>query len=121
MEDETETVMYHYINQEGYYVGSFDRRSYADASWTEVPTQPLFGMKSRLVDGKWEEQDGQRSFRSSLLEEYFDPIYNNSGKWNGLSSSEQQAWLDYRQALLDVSQQEGFPDNVTYPDPPHLA
>ena len=27
-------------------------------------------------------------------------------------------WTVYRQALRDVPQQDGFPDNVTWPDPP---
>ena len=118
MTDETETVLYHYIDEDGYYVGSFDKRAYAYASWTEVPDQPLFGTLSRLVHGSWQNHDGQRKFRSSLLEEYFDPIYYNSGRWNGLSEAKKQEWLDYRKALLDISSQEGFPDNVDYPEPP---
>ena len=27
-------------------------------------------------------------------------------------------WLDYRQALRDVPQQEGFPESVVWPEPP---
>lgn len=29
-----------------------------------------------------------------------------------------QAWLDYRQALRDVTEQTGFPDDVEWPLPP---
>lgn len=29
-----------------------------------------------------------------------------------------QAWLDYRQALRDVPQQDGFPDNIVWPIKP---
>ena len=28
------------------------------------------------------------------------------------------AWATYRQALRDVPQQEGFPDNITWPEMP---
>jgi hypothetical protein len=28
------------------------------------------------------------------------------------------AWATYRQALRDVPQQEGFPDNITWPEAP---
>ena len=30
-------------------------------------------------------------------------------RWNSLTDEQKQAWADYRQALLDVPQQEGFP------------
>jgi len=29
------------------------------------------------------------------------------------------AWLTYRQALRDVPQQSGFPDNIEWPTPPN--
>jgi hypothetical protein len=31
---------------------------------------------------------------------------------------DQAAWAEYRQALRDVPQQEGFPENVVWPDRP---
>jgi len=30
-----------------------------------------------------------------------------------------QAWATYRQALRDVPQQSGFPDNIEWPQPPN--
>lgn len=30
-------------------------------------------------------------------------------RWNVLTEEQKQAWADYRQALLDIPQQEGFP------------
>ena len=32
---------------------------------------------------------------------------------------DQTAWATYRQALRDVPQQEGFPENVNWPEPPN--
>lgn len=34
------------------------------------------------------------------------------------SPVDKQAWADYRQALRDITQQLGFPFNVTWPDAP---
>jgi hypothetical protein len=31
---------------------------------------------------------------------------------------DQAAWAEYRQALRDVPEQEGFPENVAWPDKP---
>jgi len=31
---------------------------------------------------------------------------------------DQAAWADYRQALRDIPQQEGFPENVVWPEKP---
>lgn len=35
-----------------------------------------------------------------------------------LAEEKKNAWQTYRQALRDVPQQEGFPENVTWPDAP---
>ena len=34
------------------------------------------------------------------------------------SPRNKQAWATYRQALRDVPQQEGFPENITWPETP---
>lgn len=44
-------------------------------------------------------------------------------RWNVLTEEQKQAWADYRQALLDIPQQEGFPWNgdieaVPWPEKP---
>jgi hypothetical protein len=38
--------------------------------------------------------------------------------WESLTAEQQQEVRDYRQALLDVPQQPGFPADVTWPEPP---
>ena len=39
-------------------------------------------------------------------------------KHNELGTSIPQEWLDYRQALRDITEQSGFPDNVEWPTAP---
>ena len=39
-------------------------------------------------------------------------------KHNELGAPIPQEWLDYRQALRDITEQSGFPDNVEWPTAP---
>ena len=59
-----------------------------------------------------------RGERDMRLATEVDPIAGNALRWAALSAEEQAAWAVYRQALLDVPEQAGFPDNVTWPERP---
>jgi hypothetical protein len=59
-----------------------------------------------------------RARRDGLLASQVDPIASNALRWAALSDAERQAWADYRQALLEIPQQEGFPHNVAWPVKP---
>ena len=59
-----------------------------------------------------------RAERTDLLLDVVDPVVCNPLRWDELTEAEQQAWRDYRIALLNVPQQEGFPNNVTWPTAP---
>lgn len=58
--------------------------------------------------------------RDNLLSE-LDPIVSNPLRWNSFTPDQQQALADYRQALLDVPQQEGFPENIEWPIKPEVT
>ena len=47
-----------------------------------------------------------------------DAIAGNALRWAALDADTQAAWAAYRQALLDVPQQAGFPNNITWPEEP---
>jgi hypothetical protein len=47
-----------------------------------------------------------------------DTIAGNALRWASLSAEQQSEWAAYRQALLDIPQQAGFPDTVTWPTEP---
>jgi hypothetical protein len=57
-----------------------------------------------------------RAKRDNLLKEVVDSV--NPMRWEALSEAQKDAWRAYRQALLDVPQQEGFPNNITWPEVP---
>jgi len=55
-----------------------------------------------------------RAKRDSLLV-VVDVVVSNPLRWASLTSDKQNEWTVYRQALLDVPQQSGFPSTVTWP------
>ena len=58
-----------------------------------------------------------RADRDSRLGEV-DVVAGNALRWSALDSDTQSEWATYRQALLDVPQQAGFPTTVTWPVKP---
>lgn len=57
-----------------------------------------------------------RAKRDTLLREVVDAM--NPMRWEVLTEQQKDAWRAYRQALLDVPQQEGFPSNTVWPEVP---
>ena len=55
--------------------------------------------------------------RDGLLTDV-DAIAGNALRWAELSADKQTAWSVYRKALLNVPQQSGFPNDVTWPTKP---
>jgi len=58
-----------------------------------------------------------REERDRLLEGV-DAIAGNALRWAGLNATAQAALAVYRQDLLDVPQQAGFPENIVWPVAP---
>jgi hypothetical protein len=58
----------------------------------------------------------QRSRRNKFLFLYIDAM--NPVRWSTYTTEQQQSWINYRQALLDVPQQSGFPDEIVWPQKP---
>lgn len=57
-----------------------------------------------------------RARRDALLKETVDSV--NPMRWEALTDVQKDSWRAYRQALLDVPQQEGFPTNIIWPTIP---
>jgi hypothetical protein len=53
-----------------------------------------------------------RSKRDDILKTEVDPIVSNPLRWADLSEAQQQAWANYRRALLDIT--------TTYPTPSYV-
>lgn len=59
-----------------------------------------------------EEEKAQRvrQLRDEYLQTYVDPLVTNPLRWEALTAAEQNLLKAYRQYLLDIPQQEEFPD-----------
>lgn len=60
-----------------------------------------------------------RSQRNHILATVVDPLVSNPLRWGDLTAEKQQAWANYRRALLDVPEQLGFPQNAIWPVAPN--
>jgi hypothetical protein len=63
--------------------------------------------------------ENARGHRDNLLSE-MDKIVGNPLRWASFSQAQQTTWANYRQALLDVPQQAGFPNTINWPTKPTL-
>ena len=62
-----------------------------------------------------------RGQRNSLLATEVDPLVSNPLRWADLTSDQQAEWTLYRRALLDITAQAGFPNEVVWPTKPEVT
>jgi hypothetical protein len=61
-----------------------------------------------------------RGQRNRLLANEVDPLVTNPLRWAELTETQQAAWTQYRRALLDITAQAGFPNEVVWPTKPEV-
>jgi hypothetical protein len=59
-----------------------------------------------------------RKLRNDCLTMFVDPLVTNQLRWSELTAAKRSEWTTYRQDLLDLPQQAGFPNNITWPIAP---
>ena len=59
-----------------------------------------------------------RGQRDTLLVTEVDPLVTNPLRWADMTTEQQNAWSQYRTDLLNITDQDGFPHNVTWPTKP---
>lgn len=59
-----------------------------------------------------------RGQRDMLLAQEVDPIVSNPLRWADMTTEQQNAWSQYRTDLLNITDQDGFPHDVTWPTKP---
>jgi len=64
-------------------------------------------------------EEAVRGLRDTLLKEKIDTF--NPIRYATLTTEQQQELATYRQALLDVPAQAGYPANVVWPVPPSFV
>ena len=60
-----------------------------------------------------------RAERDNILDTVVDPLVSNNLRWADLTSDKQAEWSQYRTDLLNVPQQAGFPNSITWPTEPN--
>jgi len=60
----------------------------------------------------------QRSVRDDKLQSEVDSIVSNPLRWADLTTEKQNEWAQYRTDLLNVPQQSGFPNTISWPTKP---
>ena len=83
--------------------GIFGGMRYINGEWVDTPKS--INERSSII----------RMKRDEVLSKEVDPVTSNTLRFNSMSAEQQQAWADYRQALLDIPQQSGFPHDVVWP------
>jgi hypothetical protein len=61
-----------------------------------------------------------RTEREYIFRIFVDPIVMNPLRWEGLSQNDKDALTTYRQELLDITAQEGWPTSVAWPTVPTI-
>lgn len=59
-----------------------------------------------------------RSLRDMFLATEVDPIVSNPLRWADMTTEQQNAWSQYRTDLLNITDQEEFPHDITWPTKP---
>ena len=59
-----------------------------------------------------------RGQRDQKLVEEVDPTVSNPLRWAELTDAKQAEWTQYRTDLLNLPEQSGFPNSVTWPTKP---
>lgn len=69
-------------------------------------------------DAEYDHESGKvRAYRDQLLG-ICDTTYCNASNWALMSEAKRLEWQEYKQALRDITEQEGFPQAVTWPVAP---
>lgn len=96
-------------------------------SWTQVveETTPTFNSENQRWEQSWNVRDLNSDELQGKIEEYSEGIRQERNRrlaetdWRFRSDmTPSQEWIDYCQALRDITKQENFPQAVTWPDQP---
>jgi len=82
---------------------------YNQERYRMVETEEYYQVEA-IIETPEEKAARIRNLRDMYLTTQVDPVVCNSLRWESLSNDEKQQYRDYRQYLLDIPQQEQFPD-----------
>lgn len=83
--------------------------------WTQV-WQITDATPEQIAERTLDQEQAVRAERDALLRDKVDAM--NPMRWETLDDEQKQAWRDYRDALLAVPEQSGFPWDIAWPVAP---
>lgn len=94
-----------------------------DGAVVDLPKKPAGEYKFDYVTKAWEFDSAAAEAkalakRNQVLKDGPDRV--NLMWWASMSPADQTAVTEYRQALLDITQQPGYPMEITWPDLPDV-
>lgn len=100
-------------------MGELYQETIVNAVTGEVTTRQFTDEEIAECQAEWPK--AIREERDYKLQTEVDPIVSNSLRWADMTTEQQNAWAQYRTDLLNITEQEGFPENVTWPVKPELG
>lgn len=64
---------------------------------------------------KQERVAAMRAQRDKLLTQFDLELFRNQLYWDGLTQAQREARTAYRRQLMDITEQLGFPDGISFP------
>lgn len=97
-------------------MGKLYEETIVDAVTGEVTIREFTDEEIARCQAEW--PIAVREHRDYLLVTEVDPIVSNPLRWADMTTEQQNAWAQYRTDLLNITDQDGFPENVTWPTKP---
>jgi hypothetical protein len=116
----------HKITSDFFWTGESKESLGVPTGWVASETDPKVGQLwggTNWVDTESTSQPDlesaamyARAQRARILADDIDTM--NPMRWASLSAAKKSEWISYRQALLDLPAQEGFPLTIIWPEAP---
>ena len=97
-------------------MGQLYEETIVDAVTGEVTIRQFTAEEIAECQAEWPK--AVREERDYLLKTEVDPVVSNPLRWSSMTTEQQNAWSQYRTDLLNITEQEGFPETVTWPTKP---
>ncbi len=115
----SEIAFSYFVDTSGNFMGAYEDPLHPEIqdTWVKVDIPPESG-SAVYINGSWDMSTPIRKDRDRILNTVVDPLVSNPLRWADLTADKQAEWTQYRTDLLNVTQQSGFPHNVTWPTEP---
>jgi len=91
---------------------------YKATSKGNIPYTPEEEAEANARDAAWLAEESDRKANANREERNNLLAVSDWTQMPDYSGAEKESWATYRQALRDIPEQEGFPENINWPTEP---